>query len=282
MNVYNDKASLQNAIESMRNAGTIGFVPTMGALHQGHLTLIKQASKENYCTVVSIFVNPTQFNNSEDLKDYPRTLSHDLALIEEDIAGNVIVFAPSISEMYDEKLIAEHFDFNGLENQMEGAFRPGHFDGVGTIVSKLFDFVKPDKAYFGEKDFQQLQIIRKLVAIKEFPIEIIGCPIVRDDSGLAKSSRNQLLTDEQREQASLIYKVLKEVAKDFPKKNVVDLKKFVEDNFKSHPLFKLDYFEISDEENLHPVSEFDKQHSYRAFIAVYAGDVRLIDNMHLN
>lgn len=282
MKVYNDKVSLQRALTPMRESGTIGFVPTMGALHQGHLALIKQATEENYCTVVSIFVNPTQFNNPDDLKAYPRTLDTDLALIKAAIGEDVMIFAPSVSEMYNEELTIEHFDFDGLDKQMEGAFRPGHFDGVGTIVSKLFDLVKPDNAYFGEKDFQQLQIIRKLVTKQQLPIGVIGCPIVRDKSGLAKSSRNQLLSEEEQDQASIIYRLLNQVKERFSGENTEEVKKLVKDSFHLHPLFELDYFEISDEETLHPIKEFDKLQSYRAFIAVYAGDVRLIDNIQLN
>lgn len=282
MKVYNDKVALQRALAPLRESGTVGFVPTMGALHQGHIALIKQAAKENPFTVVSIFVNPTQFNNQEDLKAYPRTLDTDLACIKEAIGEDILIFAPSVAEMYKENLVTQNFDFDGLDRQMEGAFRPGHFDGVGTIVSKLFDFVKPNRAYFGEKDFQQLQIIRKLVAKLELPIDIIGCPIVRDASGLAKSSRNQLLSEEERDKASLIYSVLNKVNEQFSGENAMDIKKYVADSFQNHPLFKLDYFEIADEETLHSLKQFDKQQNYRAFIAVYAGDVRLIDNIQLN
>lgn len=282
MKLYNDKASLQKALSPLRKNGEIGFVPTMGALHQGHLALIKQSVQENPNTVVSIFVNPTQFNNPEDLKAYPRTLDADIALIQSKIEGQVIVFAPNVTEMYDENLAAKEFDFDGLDQQMEGAFRPGHFDGVGTIVSKLFELVNPDKAYFGEKDFQQLQIIRKLVEKQELAIDIIGCPIVRDVSGLAKSSRNKLLNKEEKEQASSIYKVLQEVKQLFRGENAEAIQQLVKDAFHQHALFKLDYFEIAEEETLQTISRFDKNQKYRAFIAVYARDVRLIDNIQLN
>lgn len=282
MKVYSDKVSLQRALEPMRESGTVGFVPTMGALHHGHLALIKQAAEENSCTVVSIFVNPTQFNNPDDLKAYPRTLDTDLALIKAAIGDDILIFAPSVEEMYNQKLSTHQFEFDGLDKQMEGAFRPGHFDGVGTIVSKLFNFVNPNRAYFGEKDFQQLQIIRKLVAKLQLPIEIVGCPIIRDESGLAKSSRNQLLSEEESIQASIIFSVLNDVKEQFFGENIMDIKEYVAASFQDHPLFKLDYFEISDEETLQPIKKFDKQQNYRAFIAVFAGDVRLIDNIHLN
>lgn len=282
MKLYNDKVSLQKALKPLRKSGTIGFVPTMGALHQGHLALIKQAVQENPCTVVSIFVNPTQFNDPEDLKAYPRTLDADMELIQSSVEGQVIIFAPSVTEMYDKNPAAENFDFDGLDQQMEGAFRPGHFDGVGTIVSKLFELVHPDKAYFGEKDFQQLQIIRKLVAKQELAIDIIGYPIVRDASGLAKSSRNKLLSKEEKEQASNIYAVLKEVKQLFRGENAEAMQQLVKDAFHQHALFKLDYFEIAEEETLQAIRKFDENQKYRAFIAVYAGDVRLIDNIQLN
>src|SRR5690554_5190042 len=281
MKIFRDKASLQTAIAKQRNAGKIGFVPTMGALHEGHLALVKQALLENEYLVVSIFVNPTQFNNSEDLKNYPRDLDTDLAALKK-CSEDIFVFAPSVKEMYSENVSAEKYDFDGLDQQMEGTFRIGHFDGVGTIVSRLFDIVKPDRAYFGEKDFQQLQIIRKLVSIKNLDIEIVGCEIVRAASGLALSSRNQLLNEQQKNEATLIYKTLQEVKKKIKEEAIEEIYKFVSDSFKKHPLFRLDYFQIADEATLKPIKEFDKNKSYRAFLAVYADEVRLIDNIALN
>lgn len=279
--LYHDKKTLQEAILPFRDEGLIGFVPTMGALHSGHLELIKNSAKENILTVVSIFVNPTQFDNADDLKAYPRTLEADMELLKA-LNEEILVFAPSVEEMYANQVEASAFDFGGLDNEMEGAFRPGHFDGVGTIVSKLFDLVLPDKAYFGEKDFQQLQIIRKLVENLDLHLEIVPCPIVREESGLAMSSRNQRLSPEQHEQASLIYEVLNEVKNKFNGTNIAELQDWVTKQFENHPLFKLDYFDIADEATLKTIKEYETDSIYRAFIAVFADDVRLIDNMQLN
>lgn len=281
MMLYHDKKTLQEAISPFRDEGLIGFVPTMGALHSGHLELVKTSAKENVLTIVSIFVNPTQFDNPDDLKSYPRTLESDIELLKA-LNEQIIIFAPSVEEMYANQVEANAFDFDGLDKEMEGAFRPGHFDGVGTIVSKLFDLVLPDKAYFGEKDFQQLQIIRKLVENLDLHLEIVPCPIVREESGLAKSSRNQRLNAEQYEQASLIYEVLKEVKNKFNGTNLAELQDWVTKQFDNHPLFKLDYFDIADEATLKSIDKYDPNNSYRAFIAVFVDDVRLIDNMQLN
>lgn len=281
MEVYRDKASLQTAIAKQQKAGKLGFVPTMGALHEGHLALVKQALLENDYLVVSIFVNPTQFNNADDLKNYPRDLESDLKALKQ-CSEDILVFAPNVEEMYSTDVSAQKYDFDGLDEQMEGAFRKGHFDGVGTIVSKLFEIVKPDRAYFGEKDFQQLQIIRKLVSIKNLGIEIVGCEIVRSETGLALSSRNQLLSEDQKEEATLLYKTLREVKKRIKEDSIEDLYKFVAETFQNHPLFRLDYFEIADEATLKPSKTYNENKTYRAFLAVYAGEVRLIDNIALN
>ena len=281
MKIFRDKASLQTAIAKQRNAGMIGFVPTMGALHEGHLALVKQALLENDYLVVSIFVNPTQFTNDDDLKNYPRDLDTDLNALKK-CSENIFVFAPSVKEMYSEDISAEKYDFDGLDKQMEGTYRIGHFDGVGTIVSRLFEIVNPDRAYFGEKDFQQLQIIRKLVALKNLDIEIVGCDIVRSESGLALSSRNQLLNEQQKAEATLIYKTLQEVKKKIKEDTIEEIYKFVADSFQNHPLFRLDYFEIADEATLKPIKNYNENKTYRAFLAVYADEVRLIDNIALN
>jgi len=204
MKVFNKVNELENQLNLINNEQTIGFVPTMGALHKGHLSLIKKAKKENDIVVVSIFINPTQFDNSEDLKKYPKTLDKDLELLKS--VNCDYVFTPNVSEVYQDDISANSFDFGGIENEMEGKFRKGHFDGVGTIVKRLFEIVKPNKAYFGEKDFQQLQIIKKLTEIENLPIEIIGCKIFREKDGLAMSSRNTRLTKEQREELLLFIK----------------------------------------------------------------------------
>lgn len=281
MKVFRSKASLQTAIAQQQKAGKLGFVPTMGALHEGHLALVKQALLENDLLVVSIFVNPTQFTNTNDLKSYPRDLETDLIALKQ-CSEDILVFAPDVEEMYPEDVNAKKYDFGGLDKQMEGAYRIGHFDGVGTIVSKLFEIVKPDRAYFGEKDFQQLQIVRRLVTIENLGIEIVGCVIVRSESGLALSSRNQLLDENQKNEATLLYKTLQEVKKKINKESIEEIYTFVTETFQNHPLFRLDYFEIADEATLEPIKNYNENKTYRAFLAVYAGEVRLIDNIALN
>ena len=193
---------------------TIGFVPTMGALHQGHLSLVEKSLLNNDLTIVSIFVNPTQFNNPEDLKKYPRNLESDIDKLQT-VGEDIIVYAPTVDDIYEGNTVSKSFNFDGLENQMEGKFRPGHFEGVGTIVKRLFEIVKPTHAYFGEKDFQQLQIIKKLVEKENFPITIVGCPILREVNGLAMSSRNERLSPNERNAAAIIYHTLLEVKHKF-------------------------------------------------------------------
>ncbi|RYZ91167.1 MAG: pantoate--beta-alanine ligase, partial [Proteobacteria bacterium] len=205
MLIFHDQASLSNHLNSIKEPGTkIGFVPTMGALHQGHISLLRESIAGNDLSVISIFVNPTQFNNPEDLEKYPRTLEADTTKIHA-LSPDIIVFAPTVDDIYQGNTVSRHFDFDGLENQMEGKFRPGHFDGVGTIVQRLFEIVGPTNAYFGEKDFQQLQIVKKLVSKYAIPVTVIGCPIFREQNGLAMSSRNERLSPELREKASVIY-----------------------------------------------------------------------------
>ncbi|HYD92681.1 MAG TPA: pantoate--beta-alanine ligase, partial [Flavobacterium sp.] len=240
----------------------------------------EKSVQENDFTVISIFVNPTQFNNPEDLEKYPRTLDADVEKIKS-ISDDIIVFAPSVSEMYDGNTASSHFSFDGLENQMEGRFRPGHFDGVGTIVKKLFEVVMPTNAYFGEKDFQQLQIVKKLIEKTGMPINIVGCPISREANGLAMSSRNERLSPEDRERASIIYRILQEAKQRFTHQDIAEVKVFVNDAFAGHPEFKMDYFEIAAEDDLVPAL-LKENRKYRAFIAVFLGDVRLIDNISLN
>ncbi len=259
---------------------SIGFVPTMGALHEGHLSLIRQSVAQNGISVVSIFVNPTQFNNPDDLIKYPRTLEADIQKIET-VSPEVLVFAPEVAEMYDGHTKSAHYDFDGLENKMEGAHRPGHFDGVGTIVKKLFDIVRPTNAYFGEKDFQQLQIVKKLVEKNQMGITIVGCPISREPNGLAMSSRNERLTAGERSNAALIYQILRDARKNFQTQDIADVKRHALETFKMHPEFKPEYFEIAEEDTLEPAT-LKENRKYRAFVAVFLGDVRLIDNISLN
>jgi len=279
MLVFAKIKSVQQKIKSLKKGTSIGFVPTMGALHKGHLSLIKQAKKENDIVVVSIFVNPTQFNKEEDLINYPKTIDTDLSLLKSIYCD--IVFTPTAEEIYSNKIKSQTFNFDGLEHQMEGKFRDGHFDGVGTIVKRLFEIVTPHKAYFGEKDFQQLQIIKKMVQKNQIPVKVIGCDIFREKDGLAMSSRNARLTKEHREIAPFIYKTLTKAKKEFGTKNALDVKNLVENKFKKQPLLELEYFEIADEETLQPIKNKDPKQKYRAFIAVFAGEIRLIDNISL-
>ena len=268
-------------LSTLKTSETLGLVPTMGALHIGHAALVSRAIRENHYVVVSIFVNPTQFNNTEDLEKYPQTLKADIKVLE-NISKDIVVFAPSIKEMYSEEIKSVNYDFGGLESVMEGAYRAGHFDGVGTIVESLLTLIKPDKAYFGEKDFQQLQIIRKLTEIRKIPVEIIGCPIVREANGLAFSSRNERLSKKIRNEAAFIYKTLKSAKRLFGTKSAMNVKNWVADQFMQHPDLELEYIEITHSKTLKPIIKKYKNKKYRAFIAVYAEGVRLIDNIALN
>lgn len=282
MYIFNNQVDLVAHLKSVtNNSTTIGFVPTMGALHKGHLSLLKESLQNNNLTVVSIFVNPTQFNNPEDLAKYPRTLDVDVEKIKS-VSDNIIVYAPSVDDIYEGKTISQHFDFDGLENQMEGKFRPGHFDGVGTIVKRLFEIVKPTNAYFGEKDFQQLQIVKKLVSKYHLPVNIIGCEIYRESNGLAMSSRNERLSEKDRKEAAIIYKIIKQAKEKFKTKSAKDVIAFASKSFQIHPTFDLEYFEIADEATLLPCVKKSKNKKYRAFIAVFINKIRLIDTISLN
>ena len=280
MIIFTEKHALKVYLSTLKAQDkTIGFVPTMGALHQGHLSLIKQAQQKNDVVIVSIFVNPTQFDNKEDLVKYPITLESDTKLLKS-ISCDVL-FHPSVEEIYQENIVSENFDFDGLEHQMEGKFRDGHFNGVGTIVKTLFEIVEPDKAYFGQKDFQQFQIIKKMVEKHQLNLKIKGCKIFREKDGLAMSSRNTRLTKEQREIAPFIYKTLKKAKKKFTTENVEKVNEWVENQFKKEPLLELEYFTIADENTLETINKKESGKKYRAFIAVFAGEIRLIDNIQL-
>ena len=258
----------------------IGFVPTMGALHEGHLSLMNKSLKNNDYTVVSIFVNPTQFNNPEDLKKYPRTLESDVEKTKS-LSSKIIVYAPSVEDIYEGKTASKSFDYDGLEFQMEGKHRPGHFDGVGTIVKKLFEIVNPTNAYFGEKDFQQLAIVRKLVQKNKMNVNIVGCKIFREANKLAMSSRNERLSADERAKAAIIYKTLAEAKNLFGTKTANEVTKWVIKTFKNQPMFELEYFEIADEQTLITCKRKSKNKNYRAFIAVFVNNIRLIDNISL-
>lgn len=283
MNIIKSKEQVAEIWQDLKTSRlSIGLVPTMGALHEGHLSLIRQALSENDQVFVSIFVNPTQFNNANDLDTYPRTLERDVALLETVSKDSIIVYAPTVDDIYGNQVESVTFDFDGLEKEMEGEFRDGHFDGVGTVVKRFFEIVKPDNAYFGEKDFQQLQIIRKLVEKHNIPVNIVGCDIYREQSGLAMSSRNERLTPEHKTEAPFIYKTLKSAKDKFGTKSAKKVTEWVDKQFAKNDLLKLEYFTIADVETLKPIKRKSKKKKYRAFIAVYAGDVRLIDNIALN
>ena len=281
MVIHTQKETLMNTLLSLRKKQKIGFVPTMGALHKGHMSLVEKALIENDIVVVSIFVNPTQFNNSADLKKYPRTPKDDISLLKS-LSDEIIVYLPEVSDLYEDDVSAKNYNFDGLENEMEGRYRKGHFDGVGTIVNKLFRIVQPDAAYFGEKDFQQLQIIRKLVSIENLPVKIEGCPILREDNGLAMSSRNKRLSTQQFQEAKFIYKILQEVQQKFDSTSIAELNSLVAERFLQNQTLNLEYFEIADEETLKTARHKNKASKYRAFIAAFVGEVRLIDNIPLN
>lgn len=282
MIVFRKKDELNAKISSLKEENTtVGFVPTMGALHQGHLSLVEEALANNNLVVVSIFVNPTQFDNSEDLKKYPRNLQQDVDLLNT-LSDKIIVYAPTVEDIYEGETKSRKFNFDGLEHQMEGKFRDGHFDGVGTIVKLLFDIVKPNNAYFGEKDFQQLAIIKKLVSKYNIPVNIVGCKIKRDNNGLALSSRNTRLKPEHKVVAPFIYKTLKAAKEKFGTKSANKVVEWVENQFANYELLELEYFTIADEATLKTVKRKSKNKQYRAFIAVYAGKIRLIDNIALN
>tara|TARA_B100000945_G_C20386561_1_gene600043 strand:+ start:615 stop:1460 length:846 start_codon:yes stop_codon:yes gene_type:complete len=281
MVIHTQKETLAQTLSSLAKNNKIGFVPTMGALHEGHISLVKNALENNDVVVVSIFVNPTQFNNSADLEKYPRTPEDDISLLKK-LKGDVIVYLPEVSDLYDASVSAKKYNFGNLENEMEGKHRKGHFDGVGTIVSKLLKIVKPNSAYFGEKDFQQLQIVKKLVAMEKLPVKIVGCPILREKNGLAMSSRNKRLSAKQFKEATIIYKTLKEVRDKFRSTSITDLNALVAERFLQNPNLNLEYFEIANEKTLKTAKRKNKDSKYRAFIAAFAGEVRLIDNMPLN
>lgn len=282
MKIFTEKTKIQNAIKQIKTKDlTVGFVPTMGALHDGHLFLVKEALKNNQVVVVSIFVNPTQFDNQEDLIKYPRTLEQDVELLES-VSKDILIYAPTVNDIYDGLAMAEEFNFDGLEFEMEGKFRAGHFDGVGTIVKRLLEIVTPDNAYFGKKDYQQLMIIKKLVEKQQIPVNIIGCDIYRETNGLAMSSRNVRLKQDYKEAAPFIYEILQTAKNKFGTKSANEVTEWVENEFAKHKFLRLEYFIIADAETLKSVIKKNKNKTYRAFVAVYADDIRLIDNIALN
>lgn len=282
MEIYHKKQNLNQFIKELKAQKlSLGLVPTMGALHDGHLSLIKKALENNDRVAISIFVNPTQFDNKDDLKKYPRTLESDVELLKT-VSNDIVVYAPTVEDVYGDNVASVNYTFDGLEHAMEGKFRDGHFDGVGTIVKRLFEIVQPDNAYFGEKDFQQLMIIKKLVEKHDIPVNVVGCPIHREKDGLAMSSRNTRLKPEYRNASPFIYKTLLAAKQKFGTKSANTVTEWVEKQFENHELLKLEYFTIADTQTLKTVKRKSKDKTYRAFIAVYADDIRLIDNIALN
>jgi len=279
MRLIKTAQELEQVLSQERNGKTVGFLPTMGALHEGHLTLARRVVKENDIAVCSVFVNPTQFNNKTDLETYPRNVEADAKVLEE--AGVDFVFAPEAEEFYTKEEMEQRFqfDFGGLDEVMEGKFRPGHFNGVVQVVSKLFRIVKPQRAYFGEKDFQQLAIIRRMVDVMKFDIEIVGCPIVREESGLALSSRNALLTDEQRKLATNIHAVLKESTLFYNQTSVKELHDCAIAAINRHEGLEVEYFDIVDGKTLKSIENWRDADYVVGCITVYCGKVRLIDNI---
>lgn len=279
--VINSKSSLRETLEIAKNEGkSIGLVPTMGALHDGHLSLIDFAYSHCDQVVASIFVNPTQFNNASDLEKYPRNITNDIKFLETHNPAT-LVFTPEVNDIYNDKVESESFDFGNLVSYMEGEFRSGHFDGVGSVLKRLFDIIKPDKAFFGEKDYQQLMVVKKLVEITSQNVEIIGCPTSRNEFGLAQSSRNFRLSKSQLKDAELIFNALTRARSMFATHSIEYIENEVRKMFEAYPLFELEYFSIVKEKDLIPTKTKASKEKYRAFIAAFLGDVRLIDNMAL-
>lgn len=277
MKIVHTISDLQNELSQLKAQGKkVGLVPTMGALHAGHASLVERSVAENDITVVSIFVNPTQFNDKTDLEKYPRTLEADCTLLQS--CGASYAFAPSVAEMYPEP-DTRQFSYPPLDTVMEGAFRPGHFNGVCQIVTKLFDAVQPHRAYFGEKDFQQLAIIREMVRQLNYPLEIVGCPIVREADGLAMSSRNTRLSPEERKNALKISQTLFESRTFAAEHTVAETKQFVEDSIAAAPGLELEYFQLVDGNTLQPIAKWEDTSYAVGCITVFCGDVRLIDNI---
>lgn len=279
MKVFNFIVDIQRFVEEKRNEGLkIGFVPTMGALHEGHLSLINRAKKENDIVVCSVFVNPIQFNNPADLEKYPRTPEKDIEKLEQ--AGCDAVLMPSVEEMYPEK-VEDHYDFGNLERVMEGACRPGHFNGVAIVVRKLFEIVTPNKAYFGEKDFQQLAIINKMVRDLNMNLEIVPCPIVRENDGLAMSSRNVRLNDKERAIAPKIFATLNDAISKKDSMSPAEMKSYALAKYSEIKEFDVEYVEITDEINLKSIENWNECEHARIFVALQLGPVRLIDNVRI-
>ncbi len=280
MLVFRDISTLQNHLKNLKNNNKIiGFVPTMGALHNGHLSLVKKSILQNDLTVVSIFINPTQFNNINDLKTYPSDIDKDIELLRS-ISNKIIVFNPEPNELYSGDIRLDNFNFNGLDKYMEGEFRGDHFVGVATVVSKFFSLIKADNTYFGEKDFQQLRIIENLIKEKNFSTKLIRCETIRSEDGLALSSRNNQLNFSSKKIATNLFKALNFAKEKIDVLSINEIEKKISDNLSNFKEIKLEYFVIADEQNLRPI-KYKQTGKYRAFIAAYVSGVRLIDNVKL-
>ena len=278
MQDFTTKTELVAYLSKITKEKTIGFIPTMGALHQGHLSLIEESRKKCDITICSIFVNPTQFNNERDLVNYPNTINADLEKLEQ-LACDV-VYIPAIEDLYENEETAKTFDFGSLTTSMEGKFRPGHFIGMATIVEKLFNIIHPKIAFFGQKDLQQLHIVKALVKQMNSPIEIVGIPTIREKSGLAKSSRNELLSENAKKEAALIYNCLN-YCKNNKKKGITKLRYYIQNQFEQHENFKLEYAEIVALNTMQPIEAWQEENENAICIAAYHSGVRLIDNIIL-
>tara|TARA_A100001234_G_scaffold92129_1_gene81140 strand:- start:22 stop:867 length:846 start_codon:yes stop_codon:yes gene_type:complete len=280
MLVFRDISTLQNHLSNLKSKEKIiGFIPTMGALHNGHLSLVSKSVSQNDFTVVSIFINPTQFNNVDDLKTYPSDIDKDLELLRS-ISDKIIVFNPEPNELYSGDIRPDNFNFNGLDKYMEGKFRGDHFVGVATVVSKLFSLIKADNTYFGEKDFQQLRIIENLIKEKNFSTKLIRCETIRSEDGLALSSRNNQLNFSSKKIATNLFKALNFAKEKIDVLSINEIEQKISDNLSNFKEIKLEYFVIADEQNLKPI-KYKQTEKYRAFIAAYVSGVRLIDNVKL-
>lgn len=281
MIIFNNIVGLKNHLRKLKNDNiTIGFVPTMGALHNGHTSLIKKSVLENDYSVVSIFINPTQFNNINDYESYPINISRDIELLDS-ISENIILFRPDTEEIYSGKVIPDSYDFGDLDKYMEGEHRKGHFQGVATVVNKLFEIVSADNVYFGEKDFQQLRIIEDLVQKNGYKLNVIRCKTIRQNDGLALSSRNKKLDIYSQNIATNLFKALSFAKKNFDTLDLEIIYAKVEDLLQNFPQISVDYFAIADENDLKPIKHKKKNQKYRAFIAADISGVRLIDNIKL-
>ena len=276
------KSEVKNELKAnIANKDIIGLVPTMGSLHRGHLSLIKTAVENCNQVWVSIFINPTQFNNESDLKNYPKNIKKDISLIES-VSKKIKVFCPEINEMYEKGLNYNQYNFNGIDSKLEGKYRKGHFNGVATIVSKLFELFKPNQAFFGEKDFQQTQIVKRLIDLEKHKTKLIICPTVREKNGLAMSSRNDLLSQKNRENSSIIFHNLNYVKTHFKKTDFDQIISKCIKSINSYDGFKTEYFEIVDSFSLSKQKKYCENKSYRVFVSVIVDEVRLIDNILLN